>query len=98
MQYAIEIKNLCKQYPKFALQSVSFTLPMGYIMGFIGENGAGKTTVMKSMLHLVRPDSGKVLLLGQDATKENAALKQANMASEPLFPVRQRRLILSRLW
>ena len=32
MQYAIEIKNLCKQYPKFALQSVSFTLPMGYIM------------------------------------------------------------------
>ena len=46
MQYAIEIKNLCKQYPKFALQSVSFTLPMGYIMGFIGENGAGKTTVM----------------------------------------------------
>jgi len=29
MQYAIEIKNLCKQYPKFALQSVSFTLPMG---------------------------------------------------------------------
>ena len=33
MQYAIEIKNLCKQYPKFALQSVSFTLPMGYIMG-----------------------------------------------------------------
>lgn len=42
MQYAIEIKNLCKQYPKFALQSVSFTLPMGYIMGFIGENGAGK--------------------------------------------------------
>lgn len=48
MQYAIEIKNLCKQYPKFALQSVSFTLPMGYIMGFIGENGAGKTTVMKS--------------------------------------------------
>ena len=76
MQYAIEIKNLCKQYPKFALQSVSFTLPMGYIMGFIGENGAGKTTVMKSMLHLVRPDSGMVLLLGQDATKENAALKQ----------------------
>ena len=76
MQYAIEIKNLCKQYPKFALQSVSFTLPMGYIMGFIGENGAGKTTVMKSMLHLVRPDSGTVLLLGQDATKENAALKQ----------------------
>ena len=54
MQYAIEIKNLCKQYPKFALQSVSFTLPMGYIMGFIGENGAGKTTVMKSMLPMCR--------------------------------------------
>ena len=50
MQYAIEIKNLCKQYPKFALQSVSFTLPMGYIMGFIGENGAGKTTLFTTVL------------------------------------------------
>ena len=52
MQYAIEIKNLCKQYPKFALQSVSFTLPMGYIMGFIGENGAGKTTLMNVLFGL----------------------------------------------
>jgi len=51
---------------------------MGYVMGFIGENGAGKTTVMKSMLHLIHPDSGQILLLGQDASKENADLKQKN--------------------
>lgn len=76
MQYAIELTNLCKQYSKFQLKDVSFSLPMGYVMGFIGENGAGKTTVMKSMLHLVHPDSGQILLLGQDASKENADLKQ----------------------
>lgn len=76
MQYAIELTDLCKQYPKFQLEHVSFRLPMGYVMGFIGENGAGKTTVMKSMLHLIHPDSGQILLLGQDASKENADLKQ----------------------
>lgn len=42
MQYAIELTDLCKQYPKFQLEHVSFTLPMGYVMGFIGENGAEK--------------------------------------------------------
>ena len=72
MQYAIELTDLGKQYPKFQLEHVSFRLPMGYVMGFIGENGAGKTTVMKSMLHLIHPDSGQILLLGQDASKENA--------------------------
>lgn len=76
MQYAIELTDLCKQYSKFQLEHVSFRLPMGYVMGFIGENGAGKTTVMKSMLHLIHPDSGQILLLGQDASKENADLKQ----------------------
>lgn len=76
MNYAFTLTNLCKQYPKFQLDNVSFSLPMGYVMGFIGENGAGKTTVMKSMLRLIHADSGEITILGQDATKEQAEQMQ----------------------
>ena len=40
---AIQIQNLTKTYPKFKLHAASITLPMGYIMGLIGENGTGKS-------------------------------------------------------
>jgi ABC-2 type transport system ATP-binding protein len=43
------IKNLCKAYPSFALQNVSFSLEQGKITGFIGRNGAGKSTTLKSI-------------------------------------------------
>ena len=40
---AIDIRGLCKKYPTFALQDVSFSVPQGAVMGFIGRNGAGKS-------------------------------------------------------
>ena len=43
MENALEITGLYKQYEGFALRDVTFTLPSGCVMGFIGENGAGKT-------------------------------------------------------
>lgn len=61
---AISINNLCKTYPKFKLDNVSFDLEKGKIMGFIGRNGAGKTTTLKSMLKFVHPDSGEVVING----------------------------------
>ena len=44
---ALTIRNLNKQYKDFSLRDISFSLPMGSIMGFIGENGAGKSTTIK---------------------------------------------------
>jgi len=48
----VEIVNLKKKYPKFSLNNVSFSIPRGYVTGFIGKNGMGKTTTIKSILSL----------------------------------------------
>ena len=56
----VEVHDLCKSYPSFHLQHVSFGLERGRITGFIGRNGAGKTTTIKAMLNLIEADSGDV--------------------------------------
>ena len=61
----MEIRGLCKAYPAFTLKDVSFTVPQGAVMGFIGRNGAGKSTTIKSVLGLVHPDAGQVEILGR---------------------------------
>lgn len=60
----VEVENLVKKYPSFALKNVSFCLKQGRIIGFIGRNGAGKTTVIKSMLGMIHLDDGKVSYFG----------------------------------
>jgi ABC-2 type transport system ATP-binding protein len=67
IQNAIEIKDLTKQYKNFALNKINFTVPMGTIMGFVGENGAGKTTTIKAILDLIHIDDGEIKVLGSDA-------------------------------
>lgn len=53
MMNKIEVQNLSKEYPEFALKSVDFSIPDGYVTGFIGKNGTGKTTTIKSILSLI---------------------------------------------
>ena len=55
---AIEINHLTKQFDKFTLNDISFSLPRGTVMGLIGENGAGKSTTIKLLLGLLHADSG----------------------------------------
>ena len=71
MPNIIEIQNLKKQYPNFALSEISFSLEEGSIMGLIGENGAGKTTTLKAMLGLIQKDGGSVRLLGKELCTQN---------------------------
>lgn len=62
---ALDIIGLTKQYRDFTLDSVSFAVPYGSIVGFIGENGAGKSTALKSILGLVIKDAGTISVLGK---------------------------------
>ena len=73
---AIEINNLNKNYQDFQLKDVSFNVPKGSIVGFIGENGAGKTTSIKAMLNLINRDSGSIQMLGMDTCKEEKKIKE----------------------
>lgn len=65
---ALEIRNLTKTYPGFALDNLSLILPSGCIMGLIGENGAGKSTTIKLILDMIHKDSGSIIILGKDNT------------------------------
>lgn len=76
MEHAIEIKHLCKDYKLFKLEDVSFTVPGGSIVGLIGENGAGKSTTIKSILGLIRPDSGEVEVLDVPGGSADRAVRE----------------------
>lgn len=71
MENALEVKNLTKSYDNFTLQSVSFNLPKGMIMGVIGENGAGKTTMVKAILGIINKYQGEVKIFGKNVKNYN---------------------------
>mgnify|MGYP000496692831 CR=1 FL=1 len=71
-----EVRGLSKSYRNFWLNDVSFKLEPGYIMGFVGRNGAGKSTTIKSMLRLVKPDCGEVKMFGMDYAEDEEECKK----------------------
>lgn len=72
----LEVKNLCKTYPSFRLDNVSFSLPKGLICGFIGQNGAGKTTTLKCIMRAVVADAGEVFVDGREMNGCEGQIKQ----------------------
>ena len=76
MEYVIETKNLSKKFKtKLAANNVNMHIEKGSIYGFIGKNGAGKTTVMKLILGLLRPSGGELTINGSDdLNKERAKI------------------------
>lgn len=76
MENILEIRQLNKAYEDFALKDVSFSLPKGFIMGFVGENGSGKTTTIRSILNMAKLDSGKISVFGLDSVTDTIAIKE----------------------
>jgi len=72
--YAIEIKDLVKQFDNFKLGPINLTIPKGTIVGYIGQNGAGKSTTIKLLLGLLNKDSGEIKIL-DEINPNSVALK-----------------------
>ena len=72
----LEVKGLCKTYPAFTLDHVSFHVGRGRICGFIGRNGAGKSTTLGSLTGLVHPDAGEARFFGMDLRGSETAVKR----------------------
>lgn len=95
MNTALTITGLTKRYSSFILDHVSFSIPSGSIVGLIGENGAGKSTTINSILGLIKKDSGKITILGHDIENLDRSVKEkigvvfdGSNFSEELTPVK----------
>jgi ABC-2 type transport system ATP-binding protein len=70
----ISVQNLVKHYAKVkAVDGVSFEVSRGEIFGLLGPNGAGKTTTIRTMMDIIKPDSGTISLMGQPFTQASKA-------------------------
>lgn len=85
MQNSIEIKNMNKTYDHFTLQNINLTIPNGAIVGLIGENGAGKTTIIKGMMDIIHTDNDGIKLLGKDYTDVSVKKDIAVVLEECFF-------------
>lgn len=72
----LEVKGLCKTYPAFTLDHVSFHVGRGRICGFIGRNGAGKSTTLGSLTGLVHPGAGEARFFGMELRGNETAVKR----------------------
>ncbi|MFJ7373397.1 ABC transporter ATP-binding protein [Lysinibacillus capsici] len=69
----LQLSNVSLQYKKKpVLQDLSFSFPIGQIIGLVGENGSGKSTLMKVLAGLLRPTAGEITLEGKPVTRRSA--------------------------
>jgi ABC-2 type transport system ATP-binding protein len=78
MSVLLKVENLNKSYPDstFQLQDVSFSIPYGSIVGFIGDNGAGKSTTMGAIIGNLHRNSGSIVMEGLEIDGDHLALKK----------------------
>lgn len=75
--YSIHAENLTKHFGDFtAVDNISFDVKKGEIFGFLGANGAGKTTAMRMLCGLSKPTSGKVTVAGFDVYRQTEKIKK----------------------
>lgn len=87
MKNVIEIKNLSKKYKSgFELNDINIEIPSGFIIGLIGENGAGKTTIIKSLLGILKIDKGNIKIFNKDYNDENIKEDIGIVLDNSFFP------------
>ncbi|AKG03384.1 sodium ABC transporter ATP-binding protein [Salimicrobium jeotgali] len=76
MKNVVELKDVTKKFKGFSVEHLDLQVPQGLITGFIGENGAGKSTTIKMMMNLLRPESGDVKVFGLDYQTHEKEIKE----------------------
>ena len=76
MDNALCIKSLTKEFEGFKLDNITMNVPKGSIMGLIGENGAGKTTIIKCILGVINKDSGNISVMGNNIDDKDNSYKE----------------------
>jgi len=72
---AIELKDVSYQTGAFQLKDVSFNVPKGFVTGFIGGNGAGKTTIIRLIMDLIQSKNGQISVFGKSMKSNPVELK-----------------------
>ncbi len=76
MENVVEFTNVTKKFKDFSVKKIDLQVKQGFVTGFIGANGAGKSTTIKMMMNLLRPDAGEIKLFGLDYMKHEKAIKE----------------------
>lgn len=76
MEHVVDMKNVTKTYKDFSVKNMDFQVKQGFVTGLIGANGAGKSTTIKMMMNLIRPDAGELKIFGQDYNAHEKAIKE----------------------
>ncbi len=84
MEAALKVIGLTKRYDRFTLDNVSFEIPMGTILGMIGENGAGKSTTINAILNLIHRDEGAVSFWGKNLSSDLALKEEIGVVFDGL--------------
>jgi ABC-2 type transport system ATP-binding protein len=99
MYPVIEVRNLTKRYRKRAVvNDVSFTVEPGKVTGFLGRNGAGKSTTMRMMLGLARPDQGTARIDGRPYPDLHYPLRHVGAVLESTAPHRSLTVLCHLRW
>jgi len=78
MEHAIQVEDIGKRFGSVvAVDSISFSVPEGTVLGLLGPNGAGKTTTVRILTTILRPDRGRATVLGIDVARAPAAVRAA---------------------
>lgn len=71
----LHISNLYKELPEFSLKDICLSLPKGYIMGLVGINASGKSTLIKTICNIYHKDSGNIMIDGLSMDEQEAKIK-----------------------
>ncbi|WP_113928006.1 ABC transporter ATP-binding protein [Bacillus sp. P14.5] len=76
MENVVEFKNVTKEFKEFSVKNIDLQVKQGFVTGFIGGNGAGKSTTIKLMMNLLKPDRGEVKVFGLDYRTHEKEIKE----------------------